>query len=103
MLDLVFNKRPIRSMAIQTDERFEHTFTRFFKQFFGITHINKPTRNDIRSGQRKSSLFIDGKNNHENAILRQHLAITQHNLSNVSYPKSIHEHIATGNMIYDFN
>src|SRR5438552_10777520 len=90
-------------MPIQTNERFQYAFASFFQQFFRITDIDKATRNDIRSCQRKSSLFIDGKNNHENAVLRQHLAIAQHNLPNISYTKPIYEHITASNMFPDFN
>src|SRR5947209_2771215 len=90
-------------MTIQTNKRFEHTFAGTFQQLFGIAHVDKATRDNIRTCDGMSRLFIDGEHYHQNAILRQHLPVTQYNLPNVAHAKAINKDVAAGSMIDHFD
>src|SRR5450755_1443276 len=103
MFDLVLHKRPIRGMAIQADKRIQYTLTRALKQFLGVAHIDEAARDDIGARDRLSRLFIDGQHRHQNAILGQHLAIAQHNLTHITNTQAIYKDIAAAEMVDDLD
>src|SRR6266487_1462110 len=103
MFDLIFDERPIRSVAIQTNERFQYTLTGALQELLRVAHVYKPTRDDIRPGQGIPCFLINGENDHQNTVLCQNLAITQHNLPNITHSKSIDEHVPTGHMTRNFD
>src|SRR5581483_10202630 len=65
VLDLVFDKRPVRSMTVKTNKRCENMLTSSFEQFLGVTHIDKAARDDVWASYRLTCLFIDGEHSHE--------------------------------------
>src|SRR5690349_20020721 len=81
-------------MAVQTDERFQHTLTRAFEQFFGVAHVDKATRDDIGTRQWLTRLLIYSKDDHQDTVLSKHLAVTQYDLPNIANPQSIDEDVA---------
>src|SRR5712692_1414008 len=88
-------------MAYQADEGFQDAFTRTFQQFFGITHIDEATRDDIGAGQGLAGFFIDGEDHHQYAILGEHLAVAQDDLSDISDAQAVYKDVATGYMVGD--
>src|SRR5438105_2199834 len=90
-------------MTIQTNKRFEHALAGAFQELFGIAHVDKATRDNIRTCYGVPRLFIDGEHHHQNAILCQHLPVTQYNLSNIANAKAIDKNIAAGGMVGHFD
>src|SRR6266496_3354140 len=42
MFDLIFDERPIRSVAIQTNERFQYTLTGALQELLRVAHVYNP-------------------------------------------------------------
>src|SRR5579859_198500 len=86
-------------MAVQTDERLQHVLTGARQQFLGVAHIDEATRDNIRASQGLACLFINCEHHHQDAVLSQHLAVTQDNLPDVTDAKAVYKDIAAGGMI----
>src|SRR5579884_4192483 len=88
VLDLILYKGRIGGVAIEANERLQHSLARTRQQLLSITHIDEATRNDVRSRQRAPSLLIDCQDSPQDAILSQDLAIAQHDLADIAYAQA---------------
>src|SRR5579883_2461214 len=59
--NLIFDERPVGSVAVETDERVQYLLASAGKQLFRVAHIDEAARNNVGTRQRLSGLFIDGQ------------------------------------------
>src|SRR2546428_10045655 len=90
-------------MAIQANNRLQDALTRALQQFFCVPNVDKSTRDDIRTRQGLSRLFIDGEHCQQYSVLRQYLAIAHDDLPHVTYPKTIYKDVAARGMAHNLH